>query len=64
MERKTERLWIRASAQDAELIKQKAVNHETISSMIWDAIRQLDDTGTKQKIAVFNEMTALYEKYQ
>ena len=64
MERKTKRLWIRISAQDAELIKQKAVNYKTVSSMIWDAIKQFDDTGTKRKIAALNEMTALYKKYQ
>ncbi|WP_456077416.1 hypothetical protein [Hoylesella timonensis] len=64
MERKTKRLWIRISAQDAELIKQKAVNYKTISCMIWDAIKQFDDTGTKRKIAALNEMTALYKKYQ
>ena len=44
MERKTKRLWIRISAQDAELIKQKAANYKTVSSMIWDAIKQFDDT--------------------
>ena len=64
MERKTKRLWIRISAQDAELIKQKAANYKTVSSMIWDAIKQFDDTGTKRKIAALNEMTALYKKYQ
>ena len=52
------------SAQDAELIKQKAANYKTVSSMIWDAIKQFDDTGTKRKIAALNEMTALYKKYQ
>ena len=62
MERKTKRLWIRISAQDAELIKQKAANYKTVSSMIWDAIKQFDDTGTKRKIAALNEMTALYKK--
>lgn len=64
MERKKKRLWIRISAQDAELIKQKAANYKTVSSMIWDAIKQFDDTGTKRKIAALNEMTALYKKYQ
>ena len=64
MERKTKRLWIRISAQDAELIKQKAANYMAVSSMIWDAIKQFDDTGTKRKIAALNEMTALYKKYQ
>ena len=64
MEGKTKRLWIRISTQDAELIKQKAVNYKTVSSMIWDAIKQFDDTGTKRKIAALNEMTALYKKYQ
>lgn len=64
MERKTKRLWIRISAQDAEQIKQKAVNYKTVSSMIWDAIKQFDDMGTKRKIAALNEMTALYKKYQ
>ena len=64
MERKTKRLWIRISAQDAELIKQKAANYKTVSSMIWDAIKQFDDTGTKRKIAALNEMTALYKQYQ
>ena len=64
MERKTKRLWIRISAQDAELIKQKAVNYKTVSSMIWDAIKQFDDTGPKRKIAALNEMTALYKMYQ
>ena len=64
MERKTKRLWIRISAQDAELIKQKAVNYKTVSSMIWDAIKQFDDTGTKRKIAALNEMMAFYKKYQ
>ncbi len=34
MERKTKRLWIRISAQDAELIRQKAANYKTVSSMI------------------------------
>ena len=64
MERKTKRLWIRISAQDTELIKQKAANYKTVSSMIWDAIKQFDDTGTKRKIAALNEMTTLYKKYQ
>ena len=64
MEGKTKRLWIRISAQDAELIKQKAANYKTVSSMIWDAIKQFDDTGTKRKIAALNEMTTLYKKYQ
>ena len=64
MERKTKRLWIRISAQDAELIKQKAANYKTVSSMIWDAIKQFDDTGTKRKIVALNEMTVLYKKYQ
>lgn len=64
MERKTKRLWIRISAQDAELIRQKATNYKTVSSMIWDAIKQFDDTGTKRKIVALNEMTVLYKKYQ
>lgn len=64
MERKTKRLWIRISAQDAELIRQKAANYKTVSSMIWDAIKQFDDTGTKRKIVALNEMTVLYKKYQ
>ena len=64
MERKTKRLWIRISAQDAELIKQKAANYKTVSSMIWDAIKQFGDTGTKRKIAALNEMAAFYKKYQ
>ncbi len=64
MEQKTKRLWIRISAQDTELIKQKAANYKTVSSMIWDAIKQFDYTGTKRKIAALNEMTALYKKYQ
>ena len=64
MERKTIRLWIRISAQDAELIRQKAANYKTVSSMIWDAIKQFDDTGTKRKIVALNEMTVLYKKYQ
>lgn len=64
MERKTKRLWIRMSAQDAELIKQKAANYKTVSGMIWDAIKQFDDTGTKRKIAALNEMMAFYKKYQ
>ena len=64
MERKTKRLWIRISAQDAELIKQKAVNYKTVSSMIWDAIKQFDDVGTKRKITTLNEMMTFYNKYQ
>ena len=64
MERKTKRLWIRISAHDAELIRQKAANYKTVSSMIWDAIKQFDDTGTKRKIVALNEMTVLYKKYQ
>ena len=64
MQRKTKRLWIRISAQDAELIRQKAANYKTVSSMIWDAIKQFDDTGTKRKIVALNEMTVLYKKYQ
>ena len=64
MERKTKRLWIRISAQDAELIKQKATNYKTVSSMIWDAIKQFDDFGTKRKIATLNEMMTFYKKYQ
>ena len=59
MERKTKRLWIRISAQDAELIKQKATNYKTVSSMIW-----FDDVGTKRKIATLNEMMTFYKKYQ
>ena len=64
MERKTKRLWIRISAQDAEQIKQKATNYKTVSSMIWDAIKQFDDVGTKRKIATLNEMMTFYKKYQ
>ena len=64
MERKTKRLWIRISAQDAELIKQKATNYKTVSSMIWDAIKQFDDVGTKRKITTLNEMMTFYKKYQ
>ena len=64
MERKTKRLWVRISAQDAELIKQKAVNYKTVSSMIWDAIKQFDDVGTKRKITTLNEMMTFYKKYQ
>ena len=64
MERKTKRLWIRISAQDAELIKQKAANYKTVSSMIWDAIKQFDDVGTKRKITMLNEMMTFYKKYQ
>ncbi|AGB29665.1 hypothetical protein Prede_2415 [Prevotella dentalis DSM 3688] len=64
IERKTKRLWIRMSAQDAELIKQKAANYKTVSGMIWDAIKQFDDTGTKRKIVALNEMIAFYKKYQ
>ncbi|EGQ11811.1 hypothetical protein HMPREF9136_2653 [Prevotella dentalis DSM 3688] len=52
------------SAQDAELIKQKAANYKTVSGMIWDAIKQFDDTGTKRKIVALNEMIAFYKKYQ
>ena len=52
------------SAQDAELIKQKAANYKKVSGMIWDAIKQFDDTGTKRKIAALNGMIAFYKKYQ
>ena len=46
------------------MIRQKAANYKTVSSMIWDAIKQFDDTGTKRKIVALNEMTVLYKKYQ
>ena len=32
--------------------------------MIWDAIKQFDDVGTKRKIATLNEMMTFYKKYQ
>lgn len=64
MERKTKRLWIRVSPSDEQLIKEKAAHYQTVSRMIWDAIRQFDDKGTMQKIAALNEMTVLYLKYR
>ena len=32
--------------------------------MIWDAIKQFDDVGTKRKITTLNEMMTFYKKYQ
>ena len=64
MGRKTKRLWIRMSLEEERLLKEKAVNYKTISSMVWDAIKLFDDKATIGKFDVLNEMVALYRKYQ
>ena len=64
MGRKTKRLWIRMSLEEERLLKEKAVNYKTISSMVWDAIKIFDDKATIGKFDALNEMIALYRKYQ
>ena len=64
MGRKTKRLWIRMSLEEERLLKEKAVNYNTISSMVWDAIKLFDDKATIGKFDALNEMVALYRKYQ
>ena len=64
MGRKTKRLWIRMSLEEERLLKEKAVNYKTISSMVWDAIKLFDDKATIGKFDALNEMIALYRKYQ
>jgi len=64
MEHKTKRLWIRMSPEEERLLKEKAVNYKTISSMVWDAIKIFDDKATIGKFDALNEMIALYRKYQ
>ena len=64
MERKTKRLWIRISPSEEQLIKEKAAGYQTVSRMIWDAIKQFDDLGTKRNLAALREMMAFYRKYQ
>ena len=64
MGRKTKRLWIRMSLEEERLLKEKAVNYKTISSMVWDAIKLFDDKATIGKFDALNEMVALYRKYQ
>ena len=64
MGHKTKRLWIRMSLEEEQLLKEKAVNYKTISSMVWDAIKIFDDKATIGKFDVLNEMVALYRKYQ
>jgi hypothetical protein len=64
MGHKTKRLWIRMSPEEERLLKEKAVNYKTISSMVWDAIKIFDDKATIGKFNTLNEMIALYRKYQ
>ena len=64
MEHKTKRLWIRMSPEEERLLKEKAVNYKTISSMVWDAIKIFDDKATIGKFDTLNEMVTLYRKYQ
>ena len=64
MGRKTKRLWIRMSLEEERLLKEKAVNYKTISSMVWDAIKIFDDKATIGKFDALKEMIALYRKYQ
>jgi hypothetical protein len=64
MGHKTKRLWIRMSPEEERLLKEKAVNYKTISSMVWDAIKIFDDKATIGKFDALNEMIALYRKYQ
>ena len=64
MGRKTKRLWIRMSLEEERLLKEKAVNYNTISSMVWDAIKIFDDKATIGKFDTLNEMVTLYRKYQ
>lgn len=64
MGRKTKRLWIRMSPEEERLLKEKAVNYRTISSMVWDAIKIFDDKAIIGKFDTLNEMIALYRKYQ
>ena len=64
MGRKTKRLWIRMSLEEERLLKEKAVHYNTISSMVWDAIKLFDDKATIGKFDALNEMVALHRKYQ
>jgi len=64
MGHKTKRLWIRMSPEEERLLKEKAVNYKTISSMVWDAIKIFDDKATIGEFDALNEMIALYRKYQ
>lgn len=64
MGHKTKRLWIRLSPEEERLLKEKAVNYKTISSMVWDAIKIFDDKATIGKFDTLNEMISLYRKYQ
>lgn len=52
------------SPSDEQLIKKKAANYQTESRMIWDAINQFDDLGTKRNLAALREMMTFYRKYQ
>lgn len=52
------------SPEEERLLKEKAVNYRTISSMVWDAIKIFDDKAIIGKFDTLNEMIALYRKYQ
>ena len=60
MGRKTKRLWIRMSLEEERLLKEKAVNYKTISSMVWDAIILFDDKATIGKFDALNDMVTLF----
>lgn len=62
--KKSDRLEIRISPKEEMMIKQKAENFNSITSMLLSAVQQFDDTGTKRKIEKLNEMVALYQKSQ
>ncbi len=52
------------SLEEERLLKEKAVNYNTISGMVWDAIKLFDDRATIGKFETLNDMIALYRKYQ
>jgi hypothetical protein len=52
------------SPEEERLLKEKAVNYRTNTSMVWDAIKIFDDKATIGKFETLNEMIALYQKYQ
>lgn len=62
--KKSKRLEIRISLKQEIMIKRKAENYKSLSSMILNAVQQFDDAGTKRKIEMLNEMVDYFKKHQ
>lgn len=59
MENRTKRMWIRLTPKEYELFKKKAASHQSVSSMVRDAVNCYNHVESVGKIAAIVEVSKI-----